>query len=64
MLDRNLLLTMDQWKVDTGGGGPLDRTKDGGGIGPDREEIRTDPLLHLHHPPLLGLLGVIDVGRG
>ena len=55
---------MDQWKVDTGGGGPLDRTKDGGGIGPDREEIRTDPLLHLHHPLLIGLLGVIDVGRG
>ena len=50
--------------VDTGGGGPLDRTKDGGGIGPDREEIRTDPLLHLHHPLLLGLLGVVDVGRG
>ena len=47
-----------------GGDRPLDRTEDGGGIGPDGEEIRTDPLLHLHHPLLLGLLGVVDVGRG
>ena len=59
---------VDFWPVnswvsegDIGVDGLLDGSKDGGGMGPDRKEIRTDHLLHLNHPLLLGFLRVIDV---